>query len=355
MLNQILENSSIENLVKIFSRSPLQQNRLHESDAELITLPGTNITLAITMDSIVEEIEAELYTDPYLIGWMTVMVNASDLAAVGAEPLGILINETFLSDTNDDFITKLQRGIEDACTECNLHILGGDTNFSSRMEMTGCAIGYISENPPMTRLGCKPGDYLFLSGNPGLGSAFALNQLKNESLVEQFSLTYQPKSRLREGQLLRNFATCCMDTSDGVFAALDQLMRLNNVGFKIDLALEYFIHADAISICESEQIPLWLLLAGHHGEFELVFTVASNNVDSFLKSVQQNYWEPILIGEVIKDSNIQILYNEEMVPINTGKIRNLFIELHGDVQEYIKQLLELDLTLTLTGGSNETT
>jgi len=351
MLNRILENSTIENLVKIFSRSPLQQNLLHESDAELIILPGTNKTLAITMDSIVEEIETGLYTDPYLIGWMTVMVNASDLAAVGAEPLGILINETLLSDTNDDINTKLQRGIEEACLECNMPVLGGDTNFSSRMELTGCAIGYFSEDTPMTRLGCKPGDYLFLSGNPGMGNAFALKQLKSDLLSEQFPLIYQPKSRLREGQLLRNFATCCMDTSDGIFATLDQLMRLNNVGFRIELELENFIHADALSICKSAHIPLWLMLAGHHGEFELVFTVSANNVDNFLESVQQIYWEPILIGEVLKDPSVRFLYNEEMVPIDTGHIRNLFVELHGDVREYIKQLLKYDITLT--GGNNE--
>jgi thiamine-monophosphate kinase len=343
MLNQILENSSIENLVKIFSRSPLQRNRLHESDAELINFPGTDMTLAITMDSIVEEIEAGLYTDPYLIGWMTVMVNASDLAAVGAEPLGILINETFLYETNDDFNIKLQRGIEDACLECNMPVLGGDTNFSSRMEMTGCAIGLISEGRPMMRLGCQAGDYIFISGHPGTGNAFALQQLNNHALSEPYAITYQPKSRLCGGQLLRKFATCCMDTSDGVFAALDQLMRLNNVGFEIDVALDYFIHADAITICESAQLPLWLLLAGHHGEYELIFTVASNQVDDFLESVQQTCWEPLLIGEVIEDTNIRFLYDDEMVSIDTGQIRNLFMEQHGDVEEYIKQLLELDL------------
>jgi len=323
MLNQILENSSIENLVKIFSRSPLQQNRLHESDAELITLPGTDITLAITLDSIVEEIETGLYTDPYLIGWMTVMVNASDLAAVGAAPLGILINETFLSDINDDFNTEIQRGIEDACLACNMPVLGGDTNFSSRMEMTGCAIGYISKDPPMTRLGCKPGDYLFLSGNPGMGNGFAFKQLKNDSLFAQSSKTYQPKSRLREGQLLRNFATCCMDTSDGVFAALDQLMRLNKVGFRIDLAMENFIHRNALSVCKSAHIPLWLMLAGHHGEFELVFTVASNHIDNLLERAQQMRWEPLLIGEVVEETNIRFLYNEEMISINTKKSLSL--------------------------------
>ena len=57
------------------------------------------------------------------------------------------------------------------------------------------------------------------------------------------------------------------------------------------------------------------------------------------------YWEPILIGEVLKDPSVRILYNEEMVPIDTGHIRNLFVELHGDVEEYIKRLLELDMIL----------
>ena len=177
-----------------------------------------------------------------------------------------------------------------------------------------------------------------------MGSAFALKQLKNGSLSEQVSLTYQPKSRLREGQLLRNFATCCMDTSDGVFAALDQLMRLNNVGFRIESKLENIVHADALSICKSAHIPLWLMLAGHHGEFELVFTVSPNNVDNFREKVQQIYWEPILIGEVLEEPNIQILYNEEMVSIDTGYIRNLFVETEGDIEEYLNQLIKLEST-----------
>jgi len=210
--------------------------------------------------------------------------------------------------------------------------------------MTGCAIGHISEGQPLTRLGCKPGDYLFVSGNPGLGSAFALNQLKNNSFSEHVSLSYQPKSRLKEGLLLRNFATCCMDTSDGVFAALDQLMRLNNVGFRIESDLENFIHTDALSICKSAHIPLWLMLAGHHGEFELVFTVSPNNVDDFFESVQQIYWEPILIGEVIEEQEVRFLHNSKMVSIDTGRIRNLFVETEGDVNEYLNQLIKLEST-----------
>ena len=84
------ENALVESLVRALPRSLDQANGLGESDAELLRLPGTDLLLAITTDAIVEEIEAGLYRDPYLIGWMTVMSSASDLAAVGADPLGIL-------------------------------------------------------------------------------------------------------------------------------------------------------------------------------------------------------------------------------------------------------------------------
>jgi len=90
-LNEILENKIINNLIAGFERSPNQLNHPHESDAEIIQLG--NIKLAITTDSISEEISTGLYDDPYLIGWMIVTVNISDLAAVGAIPIGILISE----------------------------------------------------------------------------------------------------------------------------------------------------------------------------------------------------------------------------------------------------------------------
>jgi len=344
MLNQILENRSIENLAKIFTRAPYQKNGLHQSDAELLELPGTNITLAITMDSIVEEIETGLYSDPYLLGWMTVMTNASDLAAVGAKPLGLLINETFSRDTEEFFKNKIQSGIEAACFDCGMYVLGGDTNVSSQMEITGCAIGYIENTKPITRKGCKPGDSLFVSGNVGIGNAFAIKQLNNSN-PDTFSLNYQPQSRLTEGQLLRCFATSCMDTSDGFFAALDQLMRLNKVGFRLESRLTSFIHQDAITCCESLNLPLWLMLAGHHGEYELVFTIPKEKENHFLEEANKINWQPILIGSVQEELNISMHENDEIVLVDTGRIRNIFAQSNENcVDKYIVQLLNLGKT-----------
>ena len=73
LTNTVSEIRMIEILTKQFRRSPLQINRLQEADAEIVRFGDAGADyLAATTDSIAEEITAGLYTDPYLIGWMTV-------------------------------------------------------------------------------------------------------------------------------------------------------------------------------------------------------------------------------------------------------------------------------------------
>ncbi|MFQ5798710.1 MAG: thiamine-monophosphate kinase [Bacteroidota bacterium] len=341
MTNDVSENALVERLVRSFPRSPLQCNRFQESDAELIRLPGTGIIIALTIDGIVEEIEAGLYADPYLIGWMMVVVNASDLAAVGAEPVGILLNETLPRGAADEFIAKLQQGVRDASSMCHLHILGGDTNFSSSVQMSACAVGLVPSGLPVTRLGCKPGDLLFASGQLGLGNAYAFCQLAANENWKQVSLPYQPLARLSEGQLLRSFASCCIDTSDGALAAVDQLMRLNHVGFVLESSLEELLHPDALRLSQAAGIPGWMMLAGPHGEFELLFTVPAERVESFLAYSSMHAWEARKIGRVVDESGIWFFLDGERTAVDTGGIRNLFVEADGSIDGYITGLLSL--------------
>jgi thiamine-monophosphate kinase len=348
-MNQILENAMIEGLVKGFARSPLERNRLQEADAELIRLPGTDMLLALTTDSVVEEIESGLYTDPFLIGWMTVIVNASDLAAVGAEPLGLLLNENLPHDTGSDFISKLQDGIRAACSACDLYVLGGDTNFSARMQLGASAVGLITGGQPMTRLGCKPGDYLFGSGRFGSGSGYAFVQFVAARQQPGLTFPYRPQPRIREGRLLRDFASCCMDTSDGLLAALDQLMRLNSVGFVVEAGQEELLDPDTLRIANAANIPAWMALAGPHGEFELVFTVPPQRVDALMAEASVHEWKPQMMGRVVERPGVWLRLNEELTAIDTGRIRNLFVECNSDIDEYFKGLLLMQSDLRQGG------
>ena len=74
---------------------------------------------------------------------MIVTVNMSDLAAVGATPIGILISEIIPKTFSEEKIKELQRGISDACNKYNTFVLGGDTNEGEKLILTGTAIGII--------------------------------------------------------------------------------------------------------------------------------------------------------------------------------------------------------------------
>ena len=152
-----------------FGRSPAQRNAHQESDAELVRLPGRRGVLAVTTDVVAEEIEAGLYVDPHQIGWMTVLVNASDLAAVGAKPIGILITETLPRGIADDVLTRLQAGIAAASDACGLPVLGGDTNLGAHLQLGGTAVGWIPGGRVMTRRGAAAGDRLYASAPLGGG------------------------------------------------------------------------------------------------------------------------------------------------------------------------------------------
>ena len=117
-----------------------------------------------------------------------------------------------------------------------------------------------------------------------------------------------------------------MDTSDGLISTLDQLMRLNNVGFELTEKLEKIIDDDALKYSKKLNIPSWLLFAGQHGEFELIFTIPKKLNEAFLSEASKIGFNPIELGKVINEKEVIILLYGKMIPIDTAFIRNLPVE-----------------------------
>ncbi|MEE9390773.1 MAG: AIR synthase related protein, partial [Candidatus Aminicenantaceae bacterium] len=115
-MEKILENTTINSWAQHFKRSPRQINKSHEADAELIEIEGNKShLLAVTIDSVAEEITEGIYRDPFTMGWVTVMSNFSDLAAVGAEPLGIIISVSVEAERDEKFRGEIAKGMSAAC------------------------------------------------------------------------------------------------------------------------------------------------------------------------------------------------------------------------------------------------
>jgi thiamine-monophosphate kinase len=123
-----------------------------------------DLTLALTTDSIAEQISFGLYADPYLIGWMTAMGNLSDLAAVGANPLGLLIAKILPPDCDDEFLVMLQRGIQEGCDACGTFVHGGDSNKGPQLVLTGTAVGVFSNRKWLSRIGIRSGEWIYSTG-----------------------------------------------------------------------------------------------------------------------------------------------------------------------------------------------
>ncbi len=341
MMDRIFENVEIDKIAKNFQKAPHKIGHTHEADAEIIDLGvGCQNYLAITTDALVEEVRSGLYENPYFMGWMLAMVNFSDLAAVGADPLGLLLSISYSPNGNEKFITKLARGVSDACQELNTFVLGGDTNQGEDLLLSGCAVGLVPKQSALTRMGAKVNDRLYISYPAGLGNVFAFLKLSKMNFLIPSSF-YKPIARIKEGRVIRDYANCCMDTSDGVLHTVDTLMRLNGLRFVLYNNWARILHPTACTITHIKKIPSWLVLAGIHGEYELVFTVSPQKEKDFFDAATRVGWTPLLIGEVCEGEGVNIQNSDTLKPLDTAAIRNLSEQAGSDPQAYVKKLIQM--------------
>ena len=329
------EMSLIKTIAGTFPRYPLQKNQLFESDAEVIDFKGNLLRyLVLKTDGIYEEIREKLYEDPYVIGWMAVTVTMSDLAATGASPLGLLLSLQIPKENDSDWLHQFQAGINEACEQYQVYILGGDTNFDPAISVSTTGVGTIQHGEPMSRKGIRAGELLYSTGRLGLGNAFAYSHYFDPRLT----INYKPLARLKESILIKEFATSCIDTSDGLFPALSTLSALNDVGFELASDTRNFLQSDAQHIAVSAGIPSWMLLSGPHGEYELLFTIKSEARKEFEKRYQLENGLPVYLGQATLNRTLRFTSESMQVTCDPPLISNLFDEANRNVPRYLELL-----------------
>ncbi len=241
--------------------------------------------LVVSTDMLHRETDFPEIMTPWQIGWMAIAVNLSDIAAMGAEPAGLLIAAGIPPDINLSFIDELFRGFKDCASTFGTKVLGGDTDSSRELTLAGCALGFVEKDLILRRAGAHPGDLLCTTGF--LGSAGAgLRALNLKDFKNKFVKNLlEPQPRLKEGRALAlsRSVTAMMDNSDGLALSLSDLSEVNNVGFliredSIPIAPgieEMVTHREALDLA---------LRAG--GDFELVLTVKPEMLDVALETCE---------------------------------------------------------------------
>jgi len=239
---------------------------LHISNEDAFVFPFDDTLFSLTIDTLVAKTDVPDRMTDFQIGWKTVVMNLSDLAAMGSTPKFFLCSLTFPKGYP---VLDIIKGIKSACDTYCCKYSGGDLN-EGELSASGFALG-ISKTV-MLRSGAKPGDKVGITGDVGRVYA-GLKDLENatEPMKEKI---FSPQPRIEESLTLNLNAHSCIDISDGLSSELYHIAEASDVRINID-SDKIPIHPDVIKKAHSQgEDPLtWALKSGE--EYELVFTSGS--------------------------------------------------------------------------------
>jgi thiamine-monophosphate kinase len=275
------ESTIIQQITALRQRSPWQENGVHETDAEILAVDGH--LLALTSDSLCEELHRGLLIDLYTAGWFSVLMSLSDLSAVGATPLGLLLGLNLPGDTSEPIVRQIYRGVEDCCARHKTFVLGGDTNRTDKLAIATTALGKIDGKKFLSRTPLRPDWPLYVSGHVGSGNLAAfLNTVRQSHDADLL----QHDAQIQLGRLLAQFDGKAIDTSDGLLFTLNHLFHINEVGFHLDPSL-FPYHPFARQTLSAAGLPCEVLALGEVGDYELLFAVPKERQVALEASAQQ--------------------------------------------------------------------
>jgi len=270
--------------------------------------------LVATSDLLLEKSHFPKQMSYFQMGWKSIVVNVSDLGAMGANPKGILISLAVPPGLKLSYFDEIIDGILKACYEYNIPLVGGDTNQADQIIISGTALGKVEKRKAMKKSGFKKGDLIAITGELGLAAlGFEILKEENNKKIEDeiknhrisqkivdlaIEKALKPRAKLEEGIAMNQFASSATDITDGLASELYELYNADKIANK-DSNLGLRIYEDKIvneplfkAIANVSKIlnknPLDFIF--HVGEdFELLFTfnkdminynnVNNNNID----------------------------------------------------------------------------
>jgi thiamine-monophosphate kinase len=206
---------------------------LRDDAAILAPPPGRD--LAITVDTMVAGVHFPPDDNPDLVARKLLRVNLSDLAAMGATPLGYLLALSVPRATPETWFAAFAAGLAEDQARYGITLLGGDTTSTpGPVSLTVTMLGHTAPGQALTRSGARPGDLLFVTGTVGDG-VLGLYAIRGE--IPDSGGTLAARYRLpspRVGLAFAGIATACMDISDGLVQDLGHICRASGVAAQVD-------------------------------------------------------------------------------------------------------------------------
>ncbi|MDH1859800.1 thiamine-phosphate kinase [Acinetobacter junii] len=289
---------------RYFKRASHQDVSLGIGDDSAILTPPSSQQLVICTDTLVAGRHFPLDTSAHAVGWKSVAVNLSDIAAMGAQPHSILLALS-LPSVDEAWLAEFSRGLFECCDQFNVALIGGDTTQSSQLTITVTALGWIEQGQAITRAGAQIGDYICVSGQVG-DAAYGLHHLGH---ALQQRLDY-PTPRCQLGQRLKGRATSMIDVSDGLAQDLGHILNASGVG--ATLFLDRLPIDSALKALDQQQAWQYALAGGD--DYELCFTISPQKFEEL--SRHQSDVPFTIIGEITQQTGLLFKYMGEVYPLH---------------------------------------
>jgi thiamine-monophosphate kinase len=294
----------------------IEQTGLRD-DAAVVSVPGGG-SLVVSIDSVVAGVHVDLaLCSPSDVGWKALMGAVSDLAAMGARPVGALV-AFCVPGGEGDVTIGLTQGVAEASKASGCPIVGGDLSEGGVLTVVVTVMGTVDSGVAVERAGARSGDVLLITGPCG-GSAAGLRVLRaalgrheqgsfqqdaaEQGAVERALATAyrRPVARLAEGEAARLAgAHALIDVSDGLALDLHRLADASGVGF----ALESIPVADGATLEEA---------LGGGEDYELIVAIDPQDVGTYAsRCAAAGLRPPLPIGVTCADPTDRRLGDGEL-------------------------------------------
>ncbi|WP_047552788.1 thiamine-phosphate kinase [Methylotenera sp. G11] len=302
-------------IAKYFTRATPGADLGVGDDAALLRVSEGH-QLAISVDMLVAGTHFFHDAAPYDIGWKSLAVNISDMAAMGALPRWATL-AIALPEINEPWLAEFSRGLFACADTFKVDLIGGDTTRGP-LNISVQIMGEVTIGQALRRDGAKPGDDIWVSGRLG-SAALGLAHLQgktvlNGEVAEHCLLAlHKPSPRTALGLALRNKATSCIDVSDGLLADLGHILEASNLGAVV--TLESIGCHDHLRSHLDESIIQQCILAGGD-DYELAFTAPQSQRNAIEQLGRQLNLPISLIGQTTENPGIRVSYKQNMLDIS---------------------------------------
>jgi len=259
-------------LIRRHFTRPARHTELAVGDDAALLAPRPGMRLAVSTDMLVAGTHFFADTDPEGLGWKTLAVNVSDLAAMGAEPRWAFL-ALALPRADEAWIAAFARGFFACADTFGVDLAGGDTTRGP-LTLSVTIAGEVPAGAAITRGGARAGDELWISGQPGR-AALGLAALRGEAALdapqraEFVDALQRPQPRVELGIALRGLASAMLDVSDGLLGDLRHILECSAAGAIVETAA---LPLAALTASGADTALCRRCLLAGGDDYELLFT-----------------------------------------------------------------------------------